>query len=186
MFRFSSGLVPLSLLLGAISLTAGPCTIANGCLSDRLWVVDPTGQQVDGMPVHSYNEVGDQIYYINTANLVDTSLYGHPTVMLEPPGFGAVSDVVGIVFVDGNLFLGFKSDSDSGVPVTFGTGSPVFIPELPHGTVDVTRYLTPQMRTAGFTAFFRSDVAETPEPATLALLGFGLATILVARKRVRT
>jgi hypothetical protein len=185
-FRTARCFLLLSLLLGAIPLLATPCTIANGCLSDRLWIVDPTGKQVYGKPVHEYSEVGNQIYFINVPTLIDPTLYGHPTVMLEPPGYTAVSDVVGVVFVGGSFFFGFKSDSDNGVPVTFGGGSPVFINELPHSTVIVTRYLTPQMRAAGYTAFFRSDFTDTPEPATLAMLGAGLAGLVLARKRVRS
>ena len=186
MGRSSRAVLFASLLLVGIPLLATPCTIANGCLSDRLWVVDPTGKQVYGLPVLAYNEVANHIYFIDVPNLIDQSLYGHPTVLLEPPGYTDVSDVAGVVFANKSFFLGFKSDSDTGVPpITFGTGTPFFVHEQPFVRVDLTKYLDPQLRSAGFTAYFRSDADATPEPGTLLLLGAGLAGIAICRRRAQ-
>jgi len=169
----------------AAPLAETPCTIGNGCQSDRLWVLDPTGAQAYGKPVQEDGEVPNAIYYIGVTGLIDRTMYGKPDILLEPPEFLAISDVAGVVFVGGDYFLGFKSDSDTGVPpITFGTGKPTYMNE-PDARVDVTKFLDPGLRNAGYTAYFRSDVADVPEPATVVLLGAGLFVAVAVRKRVR-
>jgi PEP-CTERM motif len=172
----------------ATPLTEPACTVGNGCQSDRLWVVDPSGAQVYGKSVQESQEVPNAIYFIGVTGLIDRTMYGKPNILLDPPDFTMISDAVGVVFVGGDYYLGFKSDSDTGTPaITFGTGTPTYLNET-DARVDVTKFLNPALRDAGYTAYFRSDVVETsevPEPATVVLLGAGLCVAGAVRKRVR-
>src|SRR6516164_6310862 len=140
----------------ATPLSGAPCTVGNGCQSDRLWVVDPSGAQVYGESVSEDREIPNQIYYIGVTGLIDRTTYGKPIVLLDPPEFSVISDAVGVVFVGGNYYLGFKSDGDTGVPITIGTGKPTYMNET-DARVEVTRFLDPGLRNAGYHAYFRSD-----------------------------
>ncbi len=178
----------LSLCIGAVPLLATPCTVGNGCLSDRIWILDPNGVQVFGQSVQESREVPNAIYTIRVPDLIDPTMYGKPIVLLEPPAFTGISDIVGVVYLGGQYYLGFKSDSDTGTPpVTFGSGHPTYMNET-NARVDVTAFLSPVLRNAGYTAFFRSDVVEAPrvpEPAAAALVGGGLLLVAALRRRVK-
>jgi hypothetical protein len=170
----------------ATPLAETACTIGNGCQSDRLWVLDPSGAQVYGESVSENKEIPNKIYYISVPGLIDRTTYGKPDILLEPPEFSAISDAVGVVFVGGDYYLGFKSDAGTGTPITIGTGKPTYMDET-NVPLDVTKFLDSGLRKAGYTAYFRSDVVETseiPEPATVVLLSAGLFVAVAVRKRV--
>jgi hypothetical protein len=106
--------------------------------------------------------------------------FGSPTVLREPDG--SISDVFGVT-KQGDLFFfsvisDFPDGTLSSVPTAFGTDPSkfIFLAEGNGGPFDATKYLPIASQNAGVTTTFQSD-AETriPEPATLVLLGFGLA-----------
>ncbi len=173
------------LIAAAVPLFASPCTIGNGCLSDRLWIVDQNGVQVYGAPLQEFREIGNQIYGIRVPGLVNTAMYGKPYVLLEPSGSTTISDGVGIVFVGGEYYLGFKSDGDPGPPLTGGNSHPTYMRE-PNAPVDVTIFLSLTLQDEGWHAYFRSDVTEppsVPEPMTIGLVGGGLLALAILRRR---
>jgi hypothetical protein len=126
-----------------------------------------------------------------TFRLIDPTVFGNPTQVLEASGLG--SDIFGIAsgvagcLDPGGLCLAFSSDTDL-LPVSFGISpnpfgiSPNQQPEG-NGIFDATRFLDAGLRAQGFTAQFVSDVEAVPEPATIFLLGLSVAVGLAVVRR---
>ena len=107
----------------------------------------------------------------------DLDQFGSPTVLIEPgidPSQG-YSDIVGIVKVADVFFLAFVSDTETTL-VNFGTDTAIHYVVETGLPIDVTFYLSADLRSEGYTATFQSDL-ETPLPAALPLFATGLGAL---------
>jgi hypothetical protein len=110
----------------------------------------------------------------------DPARIGFPTNLIEPGGSNMFSDIFGVASLDGALFLAFSSDDEVTVP--FLPIGPISRSETTAGPYDATMYLSPTLRSAGFTAQFFSDV-EVPEPPSPILVASGLLGLALIRRR---
>lgn len=152
-----------------------PSVATAAPFSDALIVRDGTGAIVaEGVS----SEAGPEpnFVYVNVAG--NAALFGAYTTFLEPNG--SVSDAFGVAVGGPQAYtLGFYSDTDTS-SVLIGPGA-VNIAE-PNGPYNITRYLDPGLQDQGWTATFESD-ARVPEPATLGIIGAGLAGIALRRRK---
>ena len=109
------------------------------------------------------------------------------TVVFESKSDPTISDLVEITFddVSQTLQLGFLSDTETGLIINPSLKDKHAVED--NGPIDVTSYLAPGLRDAGYTAKFTSDVEAVPAPATLPLFatGLGLMGLLGWRKKAR-
>ena len=138
----------------------------------------PLGCQQTG-PVGTPEDAGLQIYFF-TGVPIDETQVTVPTVLLEDPA--TISDVVGIMNVGGALVFGFISFD---IPLTDIGLPPDSILVNEPGDHDVSRYMTPSLQSAGFTATFTSDGDAVPEPATMSLVGVAAVGLLLLRRRLQ-
>ena len=106
-------------------------------------------------------------------------------VALTEPGTGEDSDVLDLQHAAGTAAYSFLFISDSeGGP---GLGLGPSVPRIPEtGELqDVTQFLPAELRDFGFSVSVQSDVEPVPEPASIVLLGSGIAGVgtLLRRRR---
>jgi hypothetical protein len=160
-------------------------------ISDTLTVYSPNGaifSQVSATESQEGN--GTNVFLIGNPFLADPHQFGHATTLCEVAGCNATSppsdfsDIFGVAqaTIAGQIFyfLAFTSDGENGTP--FGNQGAQFILEVPGFAYNATQYLLPSLQAQGYTATFVSD-AETPEPASLVLLGTGLLGLMGVSRR---
>jgi PEP-CTERM motif len=168
------------LSVGALMLAAFPAQ-AGLLPSDSMTVYDPTGAIFAQKVVFDANEDPTVIYTVPGVP-IDPAQYGSATTLLEPNG--SYSDIFGVAKVNGTLFLGFSSDTET-TQTPYGPQGKFFLPEG-NGVFDATMYLDTGLQAQGFKATFISDTDAVPEPASLALMGIGVLAFGAYRRVSRT
>ena len=186
------------LLLACVAFAAVP-GMADA-ISDVLTVYNPAGVAVQTLSATESQETGgNQLFFIGVSSLADPAQFGNATTLCEPgvspcdssTPLTSLSDIVGVIqaTIGGRTFsfLGFTSDAENGLApgaeVPFGGFGNNFTVE-PVGPIDVTMYLNPTLRSAGWTATFQSEFV--PEPGTMVLVGSGFLVLAgVIRKKIK-
>jgi hypothetical protein len=193
--RILLGMLAVSLWL--IGLPAFAQAVTN---SDCFIIYDNTGAFAGGTPIcatEAQEEAAAEavaLFIVPASGFANTTqaILDSPTVLLEPDG--SISDIFGVFMADEhgqcqNGCIFFISDAEAALFLD-SFSSAIYLPEGNGGPFDATRYLDATHQRNGFTATFQSDaedVRQTPEPATLALLGVGvLAMGFARRKSLRT
>ena len=164
---------------------------AQACISDIMSIYDGAGKLVEQLVVTEADELTNGPNYIYTLKTaVDTAKWGYATVLYDDQQNPNTSygDIFGVVSINGGYFLGFTSDVED-LPLPYA-GDPNFtyLYEESQYSFDATQYLAQDLQRLGYRAEFLSDnslnrLGELPEPASLALLGLGFATLAFRRLR---
>jgi hypothetical protein len=181
-----SGAVLTLLITGGLAHAGTPPVSDATTISDSLKIYNPDGSldTADSVFVTEGQEADNGPQFIYTTPIaIDSTQFGNPIVLAEPgvnPNDG-YSDIVGIASINGGEFLSFASDTDTQL-VNFGN-FPNTIPET-GAPINVTKYLSPSLQDAGYTAFFTSDAAPEPAGWALMLVGFGALGFLMRRTKI--
>lgn len=144
--------------------------------------------------------LGGCLFAFNPAQMsaapADLSLAGQLTLVFEPDGV-TLSDIFGVDCFTNDPTTGACTSGAlaylskiNGLPLdlaALGDTSNFFkVTEIAGGpgtVFDMTYYLAPSLRDAGYTARFLSANDAVPEPSTLALFGAGFAGVIAMRRR---
>jgi hypothetical protein len=180
------------LLLLALPVLANG-QISESPLSDIMTVYAPDGSIFAQIGATEADEVtnGPGFIYFLPNVAVDPSQFGNYTMFYEQggnPTDGPWSDIFGIATGGpDDLNLAFASDVDN-VPFPYASlaeDAYAIVEENPGVPYDMTMYLSPDLREAGYTATFVSDANVVPEPSTFLLLGAGFVGVGLFRRRFK-
>jgi hypothetical protein len=178
------------LLTSAAGLLLTSLSTFAQSLSDRLVIKQADGAQTI-YGITELNEVSagpGYAWYLGNSALADPAMYGRATALTEPGQPNWISDIFGVIDIAGIKYLAFSSDSEtfdaSGAASQYG-GISQSLTETA-GAYNMTMYLAPNLRAAGWTAEFSSDVEATvPDAgATASLLGLGLLGLGGLRRKL--
>jgi hypothetical protein len=136
--------------------------------------------------VLTYNLLGPPSLVAGDVLLTDAGLLGD-VIRFNPAGTGNPAYPASLLFYSDNIDGVDALGDTSGPPRTFYTNT-VIIPELGNELNNGAIY-TPRAGQPGFVAGFNvtydliSDGTGVPEPASITLLGFGLAGLLIAKRK---
>ena len=161
-------------------ITAAHAQSATSCpggsdstASDCLQIFNPDGSQLSLLAITEQDELDNPGKMWSISGVVGTNPdFVGKWIALTEPGTGAISDIVGVP-TDGTLaFISDPADF-SGFTLVGGT-------EENSSPLEITGLLGPAEQSAGFTAFFQSDLNAVPEPATWAMSMLGFAGLAFA------
>ena len=165
--------------LSVFGVTAAQAQSATSCpggsdpnASDCLQIFNPDGSQLSLLAITEQDELDFPGRIWSIGGVVPTDpIVLNTWIGLIEPGADALSDIVGVFPQGGGTAIGFISDAADFT----GFNIVATVPETA-SPLDITQFLSPEARAAGFSASFQSDFeGAVPEPSTWAMLLLGFA-----------
>jgi len=175
----------LTVAFGVCLLSVGTGRSANVTINDLTDIVTASTDQVPSSIVVQGDSVGEFLHFVFTSSRVNTAgTFTNVVRMLEFSG-GPASDFFVITATNNSAVLDIKFYSD---PVTFPSLTPTVPDILENGQPQLVTQYFGGSATVVDQFFVTSDTVEAgdvPEPSAIALLGTGLAGLILLRRHPR-